>query len=104
VSASRVTRNHVVQRWGTPHATVGSVNEPRETEEHGVRFNEKWVYRLPQLDPRKPKERVLYWMRYDLVGSFLVNGDGTMAPEDLTRQLADIADRLYRPGESTRVR
>jgi hypothetical protein len=100
VSAARITRNHVVQRWDTPQVTIGSVNEPREMEEHGLRFNEKWVYRLPQPDPTQPKERILYWLRYDLVGSFLVNGDGTTTPEDVARQLADVTDRLYHPSES----
>jgi hypothetical protein len=102
MSEVRVTRNLVVQRWGTPHVTVGSVNEPREMEEHGHRFNEKWVYRLLQPEPSQAKERVLYWLRYDLVGSLLVNGDGTTAPEDLSRQLADVTDRLYHPSESGR--
>ena len=46
-----VTRNLIVQRLGTPDVTVGSVNEPREREEHGLRFNEKWVYRRGRGEP-----------------------------------------------------
>ena len=42
-----IRRNMIVQRWGTPAATVGSVNEPRERSENGVAFNEKWLYRVP---------------------------------------------------------
>jgi hypothetical protein len=41
MSAPTISRNVVVQCFGTPNVTVGSVNEPREMEEHGLRFNEK---------------------------------------------------------------
>jgi hypothetical protein len=97
VTADRISRNLVVQAWGTPHTTVGSVNEPREMEEHGHRFNEKWIYHLSHPGPGQPKERVIYWLRYDFVASYLVNADGSVTPEDLSRTLAGLADRLYRP-------
>lgn len=103
MSAPRITRNLVVQRWGTPQATVGSVNEPREMEEHGLRFNEKWIYRLPQADPARPTERILYWLRYDLMGSVLVTGD-TGTPEDVARELTGIPDRLFLPSRSEHTR
>lgn len=90
-------RNQVVQRWGTPHSTVGSVNEPREREEQGHRYNEKWVYRLTATTPDEPIERVIYWLRYDLVGAYLVRRDGVTAPEDLARAVRSVPDRRYLP-------
>jgi hypothetical protein len=62
-------RNLVARYFGTPTVTEGSVNEPREREEHGVRFNEKWIYRHPKHDPVEAIERIIYWRRYDYVGS-----------------------------------
>lgn len=64
-----IERNLVVKFFGTPDATEGTVNEPRERQEHGLRFNEKWVYRRPRRDPAQAVERIVYWRRYDYVGS-----------------------------------
>ncbi len=82
-TAPSIRRNLIVRRWGTPQRTIGSVNEPREHEEHGVVFNEKWVYRLPRVEPNDPGERIVYWHRYDFVGSFLVGADGGVIQENL---------------------
>lgn len=92
-----MTRNLVVRRWGTPQATVGSVNEPRVKEENGVRFNEKWVYREPLGDQRRPRERVVYWDRYDFVASFIVQADGRAVREDAQDVLCGMDDRQYLP-------
>jgi len=67
--AGPIQRNLIVKFFGTPDATEGSVNEPREREEHGVRFNEKWVYKHPRRDPANATERIIYWRRYDYLGS-----------------------------------
>ena len=64
-----ILRNDVVRYFGQPNRTEGSVNEPREQEEHGWTFNEKWTYRQPPRDPAGAVERVIYWRRYDFVGS-----------------------------------
>jgi hypothetical protein len=64
-----IQRNAVVKFFGTPDRTEGSVNEPRERTEHGMRFNEKWTYKRPRNDPAGAAERVIYWRRYDYVGS-----------------------------------
>ena len=48
------------ERWGMPDAWEGSVNDPRTRSEHGIRFNEKWVYSLPD-----GARRIVYWHRYD---------------------------------------
>ena len=95
-----IKRNLVVQRWGTPQVTVGSVNEPRELEEHGVSCNEKWIYRGPQNDLGGARERWVYWNRYDFVASFLVRADGSVVREDPAALLAGTEDRLYRPAPS----
>ena len=64
-----IDRNHVVKFFGQPDATEGTVNEPREREELGFKFNEKWVYKHPARDPSNASERTIYWRRYDFVGS-----------------------------------
>jgi hypothetical protein len=97
MSSPAIVRNVVVQCWGTPNVTVGSVNEPRELEENGQRFNEKWVYRLSQATPDQPKERIIYWHRYDFVGAYLVTASGHAVREDLADVLAGLRDRRYHP-------
>jgi hypothetical protein len=66
-----ILRNTVVKYFGQPDRTEGSVNEPRERDEHGMRFNEKWTYRHPSRDPAGATERIVYWHRYDYVGSMI---------------------------------
>ena len=68
---SALTRNAVVKMLGTPALTQGSLNDPREQEEGGRRFNEKWLYREPLGDPAGAAERVVYWHRYDFVASLV---------------------------------
>jgi hypothetical protein len=78
-----IQRNVVVKFFGQPHATEGSVNEPREREEHGLKFNEKWTYKQPPRDPQDAAERVIYWRRYDYVGSVIrKTKDGEYARDD----------------------
>lgn len=74
-------RNDIVRLFGTPDHTVGSVNEPRLTTEHGIEFNEKWVYEKPRHEPSRPKQRLIYWQRYDLAGTLRVEQDGHLVPE-----------------------
>ncbi len=64
-----IQRNVVVKFFGTPDLAEGTVNEPRERVEHGLRFNEKWTYLQPRRDPTEAFERIVYWRRYDYVGS-----------------------------------
>ena len=62
-SASSGAASYNVKRAtvsGGPYTTVGSVNEPREMEEHGHSFNEKWVYRLAAASPDEPSERIIW--------------------------------------------
>ena len=98
-----ITRNVVVRAWGTPHTTDGSVNEPREQQEHGHRFNEKWTYRLAATTAEQPTARVLYWLRYDFVAGYLVTRDGVATPEDVARELQHRRDRRWIPTAARRA-
>ena len=71
-------RGAVWKSLGAPTEQVGSVNDPRITEEHGVRWNEKWFYHDPD---EEGWDRVVLWKRYDLVGIFRVKPDGSAEPE-----------------------
>ena len=93
----RIRRNLVVQCWGTPQAAVGSVNEPRDRSENGVCFNEKWLYRVPGHGTEPGYERIVYWMRYDFVASFIIERDGNIGREHPDAVLASLRDRLYLP-------
>lgn len=77
----QLDRNDVVRLFGTPDSTIGSVNEPRLTTEHGIEFNEKWVYEKPRHEPSRPRQRLIYWQRYDLVAALRVEQDGHLVPE-----------------------
>ena len=99
----RVRRNQVVQRWGTPQVTLGSVNEPRSFEEHGVRANEKWIYRCKDDDLCEPRERIIYWYRYDFVASYVLADDGSLQREDVAGFLAALDARVYDPQRAAPV-
>lgn len=76
-----IRRNEIVKLFGTPDHTIGSVNEPRLTVEHGIEFNEKWIYDRPKNEPSRPRQRLIYWQRYDLVGALRAEQDGHLVPE-----------------------
>ena len=73
-------RGRVWSLLGAPTDQEGSVNDPRMRDEHGVRFNEKWIYRG---EDGESVERVVLWNRYDLAGAFRLRPDGTALPEPL---------------------
>ena len=52
------------------------MNDPRSHEEHGIVYNERWTWFLP--DGRK---RLLYWHRYDCRGLLLEAADGSVEEE-----------------------
>jgi hypothetical protein len=72
-------RGTVWKKLGAPTDQVGSVNDPRLQQEHGVRWNEKWIYRGED----GATFRVVLWNRYDLAGVFRVKPDGSAEPEPL---------------------
>ena len=73
-------RGQVWKLFGAPTDQEGSVNDPRTSQEHGVTWNEKWVYRGGHGDE---VERVVLWNRYDLVGVFRVKPNGSAEAETL---------------------
>ena len=74
-------RGRVWELLGAPTDQEGSVNDPRTRVEHGVRWNEKWIYRG---EAGEAVERVVLWNRYDFLGVFRVAADGGAEPEPLT--------------------
>ena len=92
VAGPSIERDDVVGRFGTPDHTIGSVNEPELQVEHGFEFNEKWIYDRPRREPTRPRARVIYWQRYDFVGSVRIEQDGQVvreSPSDLLRSRSD---------------
>ena len=75
--AKRLTRGEVWRWLGAPTDQVGSVNDPRTCEEHGHCWNEKWIYRP---EPGVAAERIVLWNRYDLLGVFQIQADGSAEP------------------------
>jgi hypothetical protein len=75
-----VGRGEVWERLGAPAEQVGSVNDPRTQEEHGVQWNEKWIYLG---EDGKQVDRVVLWNRYDLMGIFRIRPDGSAEAESL---------------------
>jgi hypothetical protein len=79
-ASATLDRGAVWKRLGAPTDQEGSVNDPRTQLEHGVRWNEKWIYRG---DDGRSVERIVLWNRYDLAGIFRVKPDGSAEPESL---------------------
>ncbi len=73
-------RGQVWKLFGAPTDQEGSVNDPRSHDEHGVRWNEKWIYRG---EDGESIERLVLWHRYDLVGVFRLLPDGSAEAEKL---------------------
>jgi hypothetical protein len=71
----RPARNAIVAILGTPDRTEGSLDDPREREEDGVHFNEKWIYTHLRRDPAGATMRTVYWLRYDFRGTAVRNSD-----------------------------
>lgn len=73
-------RNHVAEVLGTPTDQVGSVNDPRTSEDFGVKWNEMWRYRDPE---GEGFDRVVLWNRYDFLGVWRLHPGGRAEPEKL---------------------
>ncbi|HEY8516378.1 MAG TPA: hypothetical protein VIS07_12785 [Candidatus Binatia bacterium] len=87
----RITRNDIVRLFGTPTETVGSVNEPRQQHHDGFQYNEVWIYDRPRNEPTQPKERRIYWQRYDFLASERIERDGHVVRESEAELLARLA-------------
>jgi hypothetical protein len=78
----RPSRAEVWKLLGAPTDQVGSVNDPRFQDEHGARWNEKWIYRS---EDDGSVRRIVLWNRYDLVGVFRLERDGSAESEALPK-------------------
>ena len=85
---THVDRNLIVKLFGTPDDTDGSANEARGRRENGEVFNEVWVYRRLRHEATRPRERRVYWNRYDFIASERVERDGTVVEETVSDLLA----------------
>ncbi len=74
----KLNHHEARERWGLPDESLGNVNDPRTREEHGVRYNEKWIYFLSD-----GGKRLVYWFRYDCRGLLIEAADGTVEAEPL---------------------
>ncbi len=73
------SRDRVWKKLGAPTDQVGSVNDPRTRVDFGHKWNEKWVY----LDEDGSRvDKVVLWLRYDLVGAFAADGSPIAVGED----------------------
>ncbi|NRA06716.1 MAG: hypothetical protein HRU02_01020 [Myxococcales bacterium] len=70
-----IDRGRAWEIFGAPNDQLGSVNDPRSHLEHGVRWNEKWIYLSKD---GGGLQRLLLWHRYDLVGAFEIGLDGSV--------------------------
>ena len=71
-----LTHSQARERFGLPDASEGNVNDPRTYEEHGRKYNEKWIYFLSD-----GAKRLVYWHRYDCRGVLVENADGSVRVE-----------------------
>ena len=94
--SAKVSRNAVVARLGTPNRTEGSLNDPREKEEHGFIFNEKWIYEHLPRDPAGVPIRTIYWWRYDFTGTVVraTDAEPWRADTTLVDALAGAVSRM----------
>ena len=94
--SENVRRNAIVALLGTPNRTEGSLNDPRLYDENGLRFNEKWIYADLTHDPAGVPMRIIYWWRYDFVGTMVrANENEPWRPDTkLAEALAKAATRL----------
>ncbi len=67
------TRFSLRERFGEPEEWEGSVNDPRTREAHGVRYNERWIYLLPD-----GSRLEIYFHRYDFRGARKIDPSGSV--------------------------
>jgi hypothetical protein len=96
--SDHLTRNAVVAFLGTPDRTEGTLNDPVEREEYGIRFNEKWAYEHLTSDPAGVPMRTFYWHRYDFVGTMVrANADEEWRHDTKLAEALKDADRRLPP-------
>lgn len=77
-AGAALTHSSARERFGSPDAVEGSVNDPRERTENGISFNEKWTY-----FGADGSKRLVYWHRYDCRGVVREAPDGSTQPEPI---------------------
>jgi hypothetical protein len=109
--SDHLTRNAVVAFLGTPDRTEGTLNDPVEREEYGIKFNERWIYEHLTGDPAGIPMRTVYWHRYDFMGTMVRASaaeewrhDTTLAEalKDADRRLAPLDPARHQPNEASR--
>ena len=73
-----LTHRDVRDRFGQCDDWEGSVNDPRTYTEHGIRYNEKWIYYLAS-----GEKRLVYWYRYACRGVLIEAPDGSVREESI---------------------
>ena len=74
-------RGRVAKLLGAPTDQMGIVNDPRTSDDFGVKWNEMWRYKNPD---GEDFDRVVLWIRYDFLGVWRLHADGRTEPEKLT--------------------
>jgi hypothetical protein len=83
----------VVSLLGTPQRIEGSLNDPVEREELGIRYNEKWIYEDLAHDPAGVSNRIIYWHRYDFIATMVrANESGEWRPDTALIEAAKAAE------------
>jgi hypothetical protein len=96
--SDHLTRNAVVAFLGTPDRTEGTLNDPVEREEYGIRFNEKWTYEHLTSDPAGVSMRTVYWHRYDFMATMVrANAAEEWRPDTTLAEALKDADRRLLP-------
>ena len=101
--SDHLTRNAVVAFLGTPDRTEGTLNDPVEREESGIKFNEKWIYEHLTSDPAGVPMRTVYWHRYDFMGTMVrSNTDEEWRHDTTLAEALKYADRRLPPLDANR--
>lgn len=96
-----VRRTPIVELLGTPNRTEGSLNDPRLYDENGLRFNEKWIYTGLTHDPAGVPMRIIYWWRYDFVGTVVrAHADESWRPDTRLAEAVANSDARLAPIDS----
>ena len=79
MSGGGIDRATAWRLLGEPADQIGSLNDPRDRFEHGLRWNEKWIYRERGGMGSGRARRIVLWHRGDFVAVFRVGDDGSLA-------------------------
>ena len=96
-------RGRVWQLLGAPTDQEGSVNDPRTRVEHGVRFNEKWIYRGEDGESVLDTSHLREYTDLDRVRELVANADLRIFAMKRSRMWFPLLDPvLFRVGHRLR--